>query len=52
MDGISSVISIILLLLIATFILAAGESLVGIIGAFVLLVITSYITVYNFTVTS
>ena len=52
MDGISALISIILLLLISAFILAVSKNLLGIIGAFVLLVITSYITIYNFNATS
>lgn len=51
MDGISALISIILLLMISTFILGVSEGLVGIIGGFLLLVVTSYITVYNFKIT-
>lgn len=52
MDGLSAFISIILLLIIATFILGASEGILGIMGGFILLVITSYITVYNFNLSS
>lgn len=48
MDGISALIAIIMLLLISFFIIAKSTGMVGIIGSFILLVIISYITIYEF----
>jgi hypothetical protein len=50
MDGISALLAIILLLFIAFFTAAKSTGTIGIAGSFILLVIISYITVYEFNV--
>jgi hypothetical protein len=48
MDGISALLALIMLLFIAFFTAAKSTGPIGIIGSFILLVITSYITIYEF----
>ena len=50
MDGISSLISIVFLLIITFIGLLKSETLLSVIGSFILLTITAYITIYMFNV--